>query len=264
MASDLITSKQVVEEKVEIVADFNLLGSKIIVDGDCSHTIKRHFLLGRKAMTNLDNILKSKGITLPTSLSSQRYGFSSSHVQMWELDHKGGWEAKNWCFWTMVLEKTLESPLDSKEMKPVNPKGTKPRLFIGRTDEAQIFWPSDENSWLTGKDPDAEKDWRQEEKRVTEDEMGGWDHQLNGHEFEQTPGDSNGQGRLACCSLWGCKESDKTQWSNTQLFLFHICVIIIYWNYLLITFWINIRQWKILHKIFKKKLQISKNSPISL
>ena len=170
MASDPITSQQIEEEKVETVAEFTFLGSKITVDGDCSHKIKRHLFLGRKAMTNLDNILKSKGITLPTSLSSQRYSFSSSHVQMWELDHKEGWEPKNWCFWTVVLEKTLESPLDSKEIKPVNPKGTKPQVFIERTDEAQIFWPSDGKSWLTGKDTDAEKDWRQEEKRVT-----GWD-----------------------------------------------------------------------------------------
>ena len=107
---------------------------------------------------------------------------------MWELDHKEGWAQKNWCFWTVVLEKTLESPLDSKEIKPVNPKGNPPRIFIGRTDaeaEAPILWPPNAKSWFIRKDPDAEKDWRQEEKGMTEDKMGGWHHHLNGHDFEQ-------------------------------------------------------------------------------
>ena len=120
-------------------------------------------------------------------LYSQIYGFSSSHVWMWELNHKEGWAPKNWCFQTVVLEKTLESPLDSKEIQPVNLKGNQPWIFIGRPDpEALLFWPSDAKSHLTGKDPDAGKDWRQEENRVTEDEMVGWHHRLNGHEFEQT------------------------------------------------------------------------------
>ena len=125
--------------------------------------------------------------------SSQSYGFSSSHVWMWELDYKENWALKNWCFWTMVLEKTLESPLDSKEIKPVNPKGNQSWIFTGRTDaETPILWPPDAKSWLTGKDPDAGKDWRREEKGVTDDKMVGWHHQLNGREFEQTPGDSEG------------------------------------------------------------------------
>ena len=124
---------------------------------------------------------------------SQSYGFSSSHIQMWELDHKEGWAPKNWCFQTVVLEKTLKSPLDSKKIKTVNPKGNQPWIFIGKTDaeaEAPILWPLDAKSQLIGKDPDAGKDWGQEEKGVTEDEMVGWHHQLNGHEFEQILGDS--------------------------------------------------------------------------
>ena len=117
----------------------------------------------------------------------------------------------------MGLEKTLESPLDSKEIKPVHPKGNQPWIFIGRTDaeaEAPIPWPPDAKSWLIGKDSDAEKNWRQEEKGVTEDEMVGWHHWLNGHEFQQAPGDGEGQGSLACCSPWGHKESDMTEWLN--------------------------------------------------
>ena len=146
---------------------------------------------------------------------SQNYSFSSSHVWMWELDYKEGWVSKNWCFWTMVLEKTLESPLDSKEIKPVNPKGNQPWIFIGRT-EAPILWPPDVKSQLIGKNPDAGQDWGQMEKRVTEDEMVGWHHWLNGHEFAQTLVDGEGQGSLVCCSPWGPKESDTTDnWTVT-------------------------------------------------
>ena len=131
---------------------------------------------------------------------SQSYSFSSSHVRMWELDHKEGWVLKNWCFWTVVLEKTLESPLDSKKIKPVNPKGNQPWVFIGRIDaEAVILWPPDAKSQLIGKDPDVGKDWRQEEKGATEDEMVGWHRWINGHESEKTLGDSKGQESLACC-----------------------------------------------------------------
>ena len=120
---------------------------------------------------------------------------------MWELDHKECWVPKNWCFRTVVLEKTLQSPSDSKQTKPVNPKGNQPWVFIGRADsEAPILWPSDAKNWLIGKDPDAGKDWRQEEKGTTEDEMVGWHHWLSEHEFEQTPGDSERQGSLECCS----------------------------------------------------------------
>ena len=119
--------------------------------------------------------------------SSQGYSFSSSHVWMWELDYKESWAQKNWCFWTVVLEKILESPLDFKEIKPVHPKGDQSWIFIRRTDteaEAPILWTSDEKNWLIGKDPDAGKDWRWEDKGMTEDETVGWHHQLNGHEFD--------------------------------------------------------------------------------
>ena len=146
-------------------------------------------------------------------LYSQIYGFSSSHVWMSELDQKEGWVLKNWCFQIVVLEKTLESLLDSKEIKPVNPKGNQPWIFIGRTDaeaEAPILWLPDVMNWLIGKDPDAGQNFRQEEKGAGEDEMVGWHHKINGHEFEQTPGDSKGQRRLVCCSPWGHRESDMT------------------------------------------------------
>ena len=145
-------------------------------------------------------------------LSSQSYGFSSSHVWIWELDYKESWGPKNWCFWTMVLEKPLESPLDCKEIKPVNPKRNQCWIFIGRTDakaEALILWPPDVKNWLTGKDPDAGKDWRREKGR-TEDEMVEWHHWLDGHEFEHYQEDSDGQRSLVCCSSWGWKESDMT------------------------------------------------------
>ena len=138
---------------------------------------------------------------------------------MWELNHKESWTRKNWCFWNVMLEKTLESPLDSKEIKPVNPKGNQSWIFTGRTEavvKAPIFGPPDSKSWLTGKGPDTGKDWGQEEEWVTEDEMVGWHHRLSGHEFESTPGDSEGQGGLACCSLWGHKESYTTEWVNNK------------------------------------------------
>ena len=137
---------------------------------------------------------------------------------MWELDHKEDWAPKNWCFLTAVLEKTPASPLDSKEIKPVNPKGNQLWIFIGRTDakaEAPILWPPDAKSWLTGKDPDAGKNWGQEERGMTEHEMAGLHHWLNGQEFEQTPGNSDGQGSLACWSLWDSRvgnNSATTMW----------------------------------------------------
>ena len=164
-------------------------------------------------MTNLDSILKSrdKGQLVKAMV------FSSSHVWMWELDYKESWVLKNWCFCIVVLEKTLESPLDCREIKPVNPKGNQSWIFIGRTDakaEATIIWPPDMKNRLIGKDPDAGKDWRQEEKGTTEDEMLGWHHWLNGPEFEQALGVDDGQGGLACCSSWGRKESDTTEWLN--------------------------------------------------
>ena len=133
---------------------------------------------------------------------------------MWELDHKEGWAPKNWRFWTVMLEKTLESPLDYKEIKPVKLKGNQFWIFIRRTDaevEAPILWPPDVKNWLLGKNPNAGKDWRQEEKGTTEDKMVGWHHRLDGLEFEQAPGVGDGQGSLVCCSPWDCKELHTTK-----------------------------------------------------
>ena len=195
-----------------------LLGSKITADGGCSHEIKRCFLLGRKAMTNLDSILKKQRQYFANKAPCcQSHGFSSNHVWMWELDYKESWVQKNWFFWTVVLEKTLESPLDCKKIQPIHPKENQSGIFIGRTDteaETPILWPHNAKNWLTGKDPDAGKDWRQEEKWMTEDEMVGWHHRLDGHEFAQAPGVGDGQGGLACCSPWGHKKSDTTVWLN--------------------------------------------------
>ena len=127
---------------------------------------------------------------------------------MWKLDYKESWTPKNWCFWTVVLEKTLESPLDHKEIQSIHPKGNQSRIFTGRTDaeaETPILWPPEAHNWLIGKEPDAGKDWSQEEKGMTEDEMVGWHHWLNGHEFEQALGVGDGQGSLVCCSPWDCR-----------------------------------------------------------
>ena len=169
------------------MTDLILRGSKITADGDYSHEIKRRLFLGRKVMTNLDSILKSRDITSPTKVHLVKATvFPVVMYGMWELDYKESWAPKNCCFWTMVLEKTLESPLDCKEIQPVRPKGNQSWIFIGRTDadaETPILWPPDVKSWLIGKDPDAGKDWRQEEKGTTEDEMAGWHHRLNGYEF---------------------------------------------------------------------------------
>ena len=168
-------------------------------------------------MTNLDSILKKQRHYFANKdPSSQGYGFPSGHVWMWELDYKESW-AQKWCFWTVVLEKTFESPLDCKELQPVHPERNQSLIFIGRTDveaETPILWPHDAKSWLIWKDPDPEKDWGQEEKGTTEDEMVGWHHRLNGPGFGWTPGVGDGQGDLACCGSWGHKESDTTEWLN--------------------------------------------------
>ena len=149
--------------------------------------------------------------------SSQGYGFSSGHVWMWKLDCEEIWAPKNWCFWTVMLVKTLESTLDWKEIQPVQPKGYQSWVFIGRTEveaESPILWPPHVKSQLTGKDPDAGKDWRQEEKGTTEDEIAGCHHRVDGHEFGWTPGVGDGWGVLECCNSWGCKELDTTKWLN--------------------------------------------------
>ena len=148
---------------------------------------------------------------------------------MWELDYKESWALKNWCFWTVVLEKTLESPLDCKEIQPVHPKGNQSRIFTGRTDaevDAPILWAPDVKNWLIGKDLDAGKDWRQEEKGTTKDEMVGWHHQLDGHEFEQAPGVGDGQGGLVCFSPQGQKESDMTEQLNWTKLLMEVMAIV--------------------------------------
>ena len=228
MASGPITLWQIDGETVETVADFIFLGSKITADSDCSHEIKRRLLLGRKVMTNLDSVLKSRDIILSTKFRLSRlWFFSSSHVWMWELDCKESWAPKNWCFWIAVLEKTLESTLDCKEIQPVHPKGDQSWVFIGRTDveaETPMLWPPHAKSWLIGKDPDAGRDWGQEEKGMTEDEIVGWHHRHSGHGFVWTPGVGDGQRGLACCDSWGCKESDTTErlnWTEHAFKFFH-------------------------------------------
>ena len=164
-------------------------------------------------------------------LSSQGYGFSSSRIWMWELDYKESWALKNWCFWTVVLEKTLESPLDCKVIQPVHPIGDQSWDFFGRTDakaETPVLWPLHAKSWLIGKDSDAGRDWGQQDKGMTEDLIVGWHHQLSAHGFGWTPGVGDGQGCLPCCGSWDCKESDTTERLNwTELILiqglFFIC-----------------------------------------
>ena len=219
MASGPITSWEIDGETVETVSDLILLGSKITADGDCSYEIKRRLLLGRKVMTNLESILKSRDITLPTKvhLVKTMVFFSSGHVWMWELYCEEGWALKKWCFWTVVLEKTLESPLDCKEIQPVHSKGNQSWVFIGRTDaegETSVLWPPHTKSWLFGKDSDAGRDWGQEEKGTKEDEMAGWHHWFDGREFEWTLGVGDGQGGLECHDSWGRKELDMTEWLN--------------------------------------------------
>ena len=223
MASSPITSWQLDGEAVETVTDFIFLGFKITANGDFCHEIKKHLLFGRKAMTNLDSILKSRDITLPEKCpSSQSYGFSSSHVWMWELDNKETWVPKNWCFWTVVLETTLKSLASLGDLKVSkglqgDPTSQFQRKWVlnihwkyDAEAETPILWPPDVKNWLIEKDPDDGKDWRWEEKGMTEDEMVGWHHWLDGHEFDQALGVSDGQGGLACCSPSGLKEPDTT------------------------------------------------------
>ena len=182
MASDPITSWQVDGEQWKEWQTL-FFGLKNHWDEDHSYEIKRHLLLERKTLINLDSILKSFANKGP---SSQSYGFSGSHAWMWELDYKESWAQKNWCFWTVVLEKTLASSLGCKEIPQVHLKGNQSWIVIGRTDveaETPVLWPPDVKSWPIWKVLDAGKDWRQEEKGTTEDEMAGWHHQLNGREF---------------------------------------------------------------------------------
>ena len=180
-------------------------------------------LLGSKVMTNLDSILKSRDITLPTKVHLVKSIVFLVVMYGCELECEDSWVLKNWCFWIVVLEKTLESPLDCKAIQPVHPKGDQSWVFIGRTNaeaETPVLWPHHAKSWLIGKDSDAGRDWGQEEKVTTEDEMAGWHHQLNGREFRWTPGVVDGQGGLACCDSWGHKEPDTPERLNwTELIL---------------------------------------------
>ena len=222
MASALITLWQIAGENVE-KCHFIFLDSKITADGDCSHEIRRLLLLARKVMNNLDSVLKGRDITLLTKVCIVKDMVFPVVMYGCESWTKESWVLKNWWFWTVVLKKTVERPLDYKDIKPLNPKGNQPWIFIVRTcaeAEAPILWPPDVKSWLTGKDPDAGKDWGQEEKETTKDETVGWHHLFNGHEFEQTLGDTEEQGSLVCCSPWGHKELDMTkQLKNNNLSL---------------------------------------------
>ena len=196
-------SWQIDGETMKTETDFIFLCSKIIADGDCSYEIKRLLLLGRKVMNNIDSILKSFAHKGP---SSQGYGFSSSQVWMWELNCKESWVLKNWCFWTVVLEKTLESPLDFKEIQSVHPKGNQPWIFLWTTDteaETPALWPPDMKNWLIWKDPDAGKGWRQEEKGTTEDEMVEWHHWLDGTWVWASPGSWWWTGKLGMLQFMG-------------------------------------------------------------
>ena len=216
MASVPIISWQI---DVETVTHFIFLGSKITADGDCSHEIKSHLLLGRKVMTNLDSILKNRDSTLPTKVhivKAMVFLVVMYICESWTIK-----KAEHQKIKIVVLEKTLESPWTErrsnqsilKKIKPINPKGEQSWIFIRRTDaeaEAPIIWPHDVKNRLISKDPDAGKDWGQKEKEVTEDEIVGWHHQLNGRELEQTLEDSERQGSLVCCCPWDRKESDMT------------------------------------------------------
>ena len=204
-------------QMMETLTNFIFMGSKITADGDYSHEIKRCSLFGRKTMTNLDNELKSRDIILPTKVHLVKamvfpvdmYGCESWTIKNAEGRRIDAFEL--WC-WRRLL-----SPLDCKEIKPVHSEGDQPWDFFRGNDakpETPVLWPPHEKSWLTGKDSDAGRDWGQEEKGTTEDEMAGWHHWLDGRESEWTPGVGDGQGGLACCDSWGCKESDTTEQMN--------------------------------------------------
>ena len=191
-------------------------GSKITEDGDCSHEIKRHLLLGRKVTTNIDSILKSRDITLPTKVhlvKAMVFPVVMYVCESWTINKT---VLKNWWFWTVVLEKTLASPLDCKEIQPVHPKGNQSWMFIRKADveaETPILWPPDVKCWLIWRDADAGKNWRQEEKGTTEDEIVGWHHWLNAWVGVNSQS-GDGQGTLACCCPWSCIELDITERLN--------------------------------------------------
>ena len=196
MASSSITSWEIDGETVGTVTAFILGDSKITAHGDYSHEIKTLAPWKKSYDQPRQHIKKQRHYFAKKDPSSQSYGFSSGHVWIWELDYKESWVPKNWCFWTVVLEKSLESPLDCKQIQPIHPKGNQSCIFIGRVDaeaEILILWSPDAKNWLVGEDPDAGKEWRQEKKGMTEDEMVGWHHQLDGHESKQALGVGDGQ-----------------------------------------------------------------------
>ena len=215
MASCPITSWEIDGETVETMVDFIFWGSKITADGDCSHEIKRCLLLGRSVMTNLDSILKSRDITLSTEVRLVTAIVFPVVMYGCELDYKESWVPKNWCFWIVVLEKTLESPLDCKEIQPVHPKGDQSWVITGRTDveaETPILWPPDVKSCLIWQDSDAGRDWGQEEKGTTG--WDGWMASLSQWTWVWVNSGSWWWTGRPCCGSWDHKESDKTEWLN--------------------------------------------------
>ena len=213
MASGPITSWQIDGETVETVADFIFWGSKITPDGDCSHEIRRHLLFGRKVMTNLDSILKSRDITLPTNVHLVKamvfpvvmYGCESWTIKKAECRRIDAFEL--WCWRRLLRVPCTARRSNQSILKEFSPECSLAGLMLKLK-----LWPPDAKNWLIGKDPDSGKDWRQEEKGTTENEMVGWHHWLNGHGFGWTPGIGNGQGGLACCGSWGHKELGVTEW----------------------------------------------------
>ena len=226
MASGPITSWQINGETVETLSDFILGGSKITADGDCSHEIKRHLVLGRKAMTNLDSILKNRDITLPTKVclvKAMVFLVVMYRRENWTIKKAEPWRIEAFELWCW---RTLESPLDCKEIQPVLPKGISPgcsleglMLNLKLQYFGHLMWRNDSLE----KNPDAGKDWRQEEKATTEDEMVGWHHRLNGHELELALGVADEQRNLVCCGSWGHKDLDTTErlnWLTVRMFTF--------------------------------------------
>ena len=222
MVSSPITSWQVEGEKVEVVTDFLLIGSKITVDGDCSHEIRRRLLLVRKAMTNLDSVLKSRDVTLPTKVrivKAMVLLVVTYDCESWTVKTMECWRIDVFELWGW--RRLLRVPLDSTRSNQSILREISPAYLLEGLMLKLQYFSCDANSWLIGKVPDTGKDWGQK-KRASEDEMAGWHHRCNGHELRQSSGDGEGQGSLSCCSPWGCKELDTTGWlknNNTTLVL---------------------------------------------
>ena len=223
MASGPITSWQTDGETMETVRDSIFLGSKITADGDCCHEIKRHLILGRKVMTNLDSILKSRDVTLSTKVRLVKaivFAVVMYGSESWTIKKAEHWRIEAFELW--CWRRLLRVPWTARRSSQSIQKEISPEYSLDAEAEAPILWPLDVKNWFTGKDPDAGKDWRQEEKGTTEDEMVGWHHQLDEHEFEQALGVGDGQGSLVCCSPWGCKELGMTERLNWLSFTFWV------------------------------------------